>query len=81
MRIRKGEYLKMAQVLRGARAASGLTQVELAERLGVAQSFVSKYESGERRLDLLELREVAAALNVSPADLIAQVETALSGSN
>jgi transcriptional regulator with XRE-family HTH domain len=79
MRIRKGEYAVLARVLRNVRSDSGLTQVEVAEKIGVAQSFVSKYESGERRLDFLELREVAIALNVSPTALIAQVESALSG--
>lgn len=58
-----------ASVLRGmvrqARLDAGMTQVELAAALGRPQSFVSKYESGERRLDVLELRTVCVALGLS----------------
>ena len=43
---------------------SGLKQEELAKRLGVHQSFVSKVENGERRLDVLELRDLCEALGI-----------------
>ena len=52
----------MLVLLRGIRVDAGLTQRELASRLARDQTFVSKYESGERRLDILELREVCQAL-------------------
>ena len=52
----------------------GLRQVDLAERLGRPQSFVSKYESGERRLDILELNEICKALHVSLSEVILRVE-------
>jgi transcriptional regulator with XRE-family HTH domain len=45
-------------LLRQVRLDAGLTQAELASRLKMPQSFVSKYESGERRLDILELRHI-----------------------
>ncbi len=45
--------------LREARQAAGLTQVKVAAKLGRPQSFVSKCESGERRVDVVELRELA----------------------
>jgi transcriptional regulator with XRE-family HTH domain len=45
------------------REAAGVTQVELAKRLRRPQSYVSKYERGERRLDVLELIEVCRALD------------------
>ena len=45
--------------LRQAREAAGLTQVEVAQALGKPQSFVSKCESGERRVDVIELAEFA----------------------
>jgi transcriptional regulator with XRE-family HTH domain len=80
VRIRKSDYAALAKVLRDARLSSGLTQLELAARLGVPQSFVSKYESGERRLDVLELRQVACALNCSVADLLLKTEATLEGS-
>jgi transcriptional regulator with XRE-family HTH domain len=51
--------------LRQIRREAGLGQVELARRLGKPQSFVSKYESGERRLDPLDLQEVCEAVGIS----------------
>ncbi len=52
----------------------GFRQVDLAKRLKVPQSFVSKYESGERRLDLLELEQVCTALDTSLATFISRFE-------
>jgi predicted transcriptional regulator len=48
-------YRVLAASLRQARKDAGLTQVEAAKRLGKPQSFISKCESGERRVDALEL--------------------------
>jgi transcriptional regulator with XRE-family HTH domain len=66
-------------ILRDARIAAGLTQVDLAKRLSVPQSFVSKYESGERRLDVLEFRRIATALNSSVTRLLGKLESRLGG--
>jgi transcriptional regulator with XRE-family HTH domain len=55
---------RLQKLLKTARVEAGLTQAELAQRLGVNQSFVSKYESGERRLDLIELRNICKALGI-----------------
>lgn len=52
------------------RKAAEITQVELAERLGKPQSFVSKVERGERRLDVIEFCQVAEALGQDPATLL-----------
>lgn len=52
------------------RKAANITQVELAERLGKPQSFVSKVERGERRLDVIEFCELAEALGQDPAKLL-----------
>jgi transcriptional regulator with XRE-family HTH domain len=60
--------------LREIRESVGLRQADVAERLGQPQSFVSKYESGERRLDVLELRAVSRALGLPFAQLITKVE-------
>ena len=49
-----------------ARKAKDLTQVELANKLKRPQSFVSKYERGERRLDIIEFFEVTRALGIDP---------------
>lgn len=52
------------------RKAANITQVELAERLRKPQSFVSKVERGERRLDVIEFCQVAEALGQDPATLL-----------
>jgi transcriptional regulator with XRE-family HTH domain len=52
---------------------AGLTQVEVAKRLDVPQSFVSKYETGERRLDVIELRHVAEAIGLTLETLISRL--------
>lgn len=64
-------------VLRDARVAHGLTQVDVARRLGRAQSYVSKYESGELRVDLVALFEICAALEVRAVELMEQVAVVL----
>lgn len=63
--------------LRDLRLGSGLTQVELAAKLDKPQSFVSKYESGERRLDVLELREICLALGSSLCEFSATLDRQL----
>ena len=70
-------YGELLRLLREARAEAGLSQSQLAELLGEPQSFVSKYESGTRRLDLVELREITEALGVELSALIARFEDAL----
>jgi len=52
-------YREFLKRLREARQAAGLTQVEIARRLGKPQSYVSKCESGERRVDVVELFDFA----------------------
>jgi len=56
-----------------ARAKVGMTQRELARRLGRAHSFVGKIESGERQLNVLEFCELADALGVDPKQLFADI--------
>ncbi|MAC55320.1 MAG: transcriptional regulator, partial [Gimesia sp.] len=52
-------------------------QDDVAERLGRPQSFVSKYESGERRLDILELYDVCGAIGVTLNDFVKQLQVNL----
>lgn len=59
-------YEALTAVLRCARKQRGLTQVELAGRLDKPQSYVSKYESGERRLDVIEFLTIAQKMEADP---------------
>lgn len=68
------EKKRFLSLVRQMRLDAGLRQVDLAKRLGEPQSFVSRYESGERRLDVLELRRICTALGVSLADFINRLE-------
>lgn len=65
---------RLAKLLRKLRAEAGLRQTDLAEKLGEPQSYVSKYESGEQRLDLLELRSICLALGTDLGRLVKRFE-------
>lgn len=69
----------LLELLKAIRSEAGLKQAELAQRLGVPQSFVSKYETGERRLDLLEVHQVCCATGISLLDFAARLEKRLPG--
>lgn len=71
------EYRAVTRLLKRARENAGITQVELAEALGQSQSFVSKCERGERRLDVIQLRTVCETLGVSLRDFVDQLEREL----
>lgn len=66
-------YRELLKALVEARKKVGLSQIELARRLKRPQSFVSKYERGERRLDVVELTDIAEELGLSVSDLLATV--------
>jgi transcriptional regulator with XRE-family HTH domain len=66
-------YEWFCEVLVDARRKKGLTQIQVADALGTPQSYVSKYESGERRLDVVEFIAVSAALNEDPLELLRQI--------
>lgn len=55
---------RLAALLRQVRLDAELTQLQLAEKIGQTQSYVSKYESGEQRLDLMELEAVCKAVGI-----------------
>ena len=67
----ESEYERFCSLLRDARVRAGQTQADVAARLLKPQSFVSKVESGERRLDLVEYIRWAKALGVDPITLLA----------
>lgn len=67
----------LQKLLRKTRRDAGMGQVALARRLGKPQPFVSRYETGERRLDILELREVCRVCGVSLGQFLRKLEAAL----
>jgi transcriptional regulator with XRE-family HTH domain len=73
------EYTVLRRLLREVREAATVTQVELARRLGQTQSFVSKCERGELRLDVIQLRSFCAALNTDLPTFIRKLESRLPG--
>ena len=75
--IRLNQQKKLLVLLRGVRVDAGLTQSELASRLARDQTFVSKYESGERRLDILELRQVCQAVGTDFVSFIRKLDREL----
>jgi transcriptional regulator with XRE-family HTH domain len=70
-------YEAAIQIIIDVRNELGLTQRDLAERLGKPRSFVSKIETRERRLDFVEFIAVARALGIEPGPLLDRVITAL----
>lgn len=66
-------YRFLRDFLTEARKSQGLSQEALAEKLGRLQTFVSKYERGERRLDVVELLDVTDALQLDASKLIKQL--------
>ena len=68
------KYERFRLLLVEARQTAQLTQVELAKKLARPQSYVSKYERGERRLDVVEFLDVVRALNVDPLEFMANLE-------
>jgi transcriptional regulator with XRE-family HTH domain len=73
------ENLLLRALLREIRQESGLTQQEIAIKLVKPQSYMSKIESGERKLDLLEVREYCLACNVDFLKFIRRFEGKLTG--
>jgi transcriptional regulator with XRE-family HTH domain len=75
--IHSPEYAVMLVLLRKVREEAGLRQVDLAARLGRLQTFVSKVETGERRLDVLELRSICRELGTDLPTFVGQLEAEL----
>jgi transcriptional regulator with XRE-family HTH domain len=68
--IHSPQHTKLRELLVAARKKAGLTQQDVANQLGRPQSFVAKYEGGERRLDVVEFLQVAAVLGADPARIV-----------
>lgn len=72
-----GEHRHLVDVLVDARKASGLTQAELAAKLGKDQTFVSIIERGQRRVDVLEFIAISEALGIRPEENFGNVLAAI----
>jgi len=68
------EYDTLLRRLLAARKLAKLTQQDLARRLGKPQSFVSKYERRERRLDVIEYLSITRAIGADPHEIIRELE-------
>jgi transcriptional regulator with XRE-family HTH domain len=73
-----GSKAAVGRVLKDLRVSASMTQQQLAAILGTPQSFVSKYEIGERRLDVLEVRSVCVALGATLHGFVDLLERELS---
>lgn len=67
-------YHQVIGRLRGKREKMGITQVQLAELLKVNQTFVSRIETCDRRLDILELMNICEALDLSFIDFVREID-------
>lgn len=71
--LRTPAHRELLRQLVAARDRKGMTQQELAKRLRRHQSFVAKYERGERRLEVIEFVQICRELGVSPETIIANL--------
>lgn len=67
--LKSPEYTRLIALLVAVRHAAGVRQQALAKKLGRTQSFIAKYEGGERRIDVLEFIAIARALDADPVRL------------
>lgn len=68
------EYAHFRAVLRAARKNAKLTQQDVEKRLDLYSNFVSKIETGERRLDMIEFLALAKAIGVDPVEIIKELQ-------
>ena len=75
--IHSTPYVVLRELLTQARLSAELTQEQLAAKLRRPQSYVAKYETGDRRLDVIEFLEVCSTLRLDPGNVLAKTEHAL----
>jgi transcriptional regulator with XRE-family HTH domain len=75
--IHEDAYQVLVDCLRSVRREANITQVELANQLGTDQSYVSKYERSERRLDIIEVRAICQALGADFREFVLTFEKRL----
>lgn len=71
--LRSPDHLHLISLLVAAREKAGLTQQQLADRLDRHQSFVAKYEGGERRIDVIEFLAISRALEADAARMVREL--------
>lgn len=71
--LRTPEHQKLTELLIAARLKAGLTQQQLADKLERPQSYVAKYEGGERRIDIVEFISIARALDIDAGRAVREV--------
>ena len=75
--IYKPEYKIVTECLRDFRLKSRMTQSELASILGCGQAYISKYEQGQKRLDIIEIRKICSILCVPLVEFVKEYESRL----
>jgi transcriptional regulator with XRE-family HTH domain len=78
--LRSPRQIELRKLLLKHRTDRCVTQTELAQRLGRPQSFVAKYEGGERRLSVIEFIDIAEALQIRPSHLLDELHEMLKSS-
>ncbi|OWK19816.1 XRE family transcriptional regulator [Mesorhizobium amorphae CCBAU 01583] len=73
--LRSPRHQRFLAQLISLRKAKGLTQAQVAEKLGRPQSFVAKYEGGERRLDIIEFLDVTVVLDADPCEFLSSLRS------
>jgi transcriptional regulator with XRE-family HTH domain len=68
-------YAAFTELLKEERRKAGLTQAMLAKKLRRPQSYVSKYERGDRRLDIIEFLEIARAIKFDPNEILQKLDS------
>ena len=71
------DYVRLRTMLRDARLAKRVTQADLAVALSKPQSYIAKYEGGERRLDVIELLAILDGLEISPVRFVRKLHAAV----
>jgi len=74
--VRTAEYDILTNIVKQARISAGLTQRELSQKMGRAETFIVKVERGTRRLDVVELAEICRALHIDMLEVIALFQQA-----
>ncbi|ESZ15302.1 helix-turn-helix domain-containing protein [Mesorhizobium sp. L48C026A00] len=73
--LRSPRHQRFLAQLVSLRKAKGLTQAQVADKLDRPQSFVAKYEGGERRLDVIEFLDLTAALDADPCEILSSLRS------